>query len=452
MTVSPGVALSHSPLTMRMAALFFLPLILTTELHQISHSIVHGFLARLGDPTVTLAAFSVAFSFNTMFSSIMGVATAAGISYITDKRSFWRLARFYLCVGMIPFVAIEAVALTPLGDWLFGSMMGASPEVTRLAKPASAVMGLWIFPNQVRNLATALIMKRRRTMLVSHATMLRIVSQVLMLFVLPYMMEGAVAGAASLVGCMTVEGLYLYYVSRPFYRELPDAGGEQFTYGSMWRFSWPLMVTQSTENGVVFVINLFLGRLAHPDLALAAFGVVNGLRALIVSPLRNIVQTTQALVQTRADMRVMVRFTHRVTLAYFLLVGLMFYTPMRGVILNGIMGLRADLAEYAVPGVYMVAFVAIVWGYSSLSRGLLSAMRRTGIIAYGAALRFVAVVAVGSITLVAPTMNGAMIGVAAIGAAFLAEALLLGWQVRRYAAVKGPLFPREAVTAPAAGH
>ena len=57
--------------------------------------------------------------------------------------------------------------------------------------------------------------------------------------------------------------------------------GEQTSYRHMWGFSWPLMVTQITENGVSFVINFFLGRLAHPDLALAAFGVVNGLSSLV---------------------------------------------------------------------------------------------------------------------------------------------------------------------------
>ena len=58
---------AHAPLTVRTAVLFFVPLILTTELHQLSHSLVHAFLARLGDPTTTLAAFSVAFAFNTTF-------------------------------------------------------------------------------------------------------------------------------------------------------------------------------------------------------------------------------------------------------------------------------------------------------------------------------------------------------------------------------------------------
>lgn len=434
---------AQTPLTVRTAVLFFAPLILTTELHQLSHSLVHGFLARLGDPTTTLAAFSIAFAFNTTFSGIMSVATQAGMSFITDKRSLWRIARFYFFICLVPFVLIETVALTSIGDWVFGKMMGASPEVTRLAKLASAVMGLWIIPNQVRNLATALCMMRRRTMLMSHSTMVRLGSQALMLLVLPFWMEGAVAGAASLIGCMTVEAIYMYWVSRPFYDDLPASGGEQASYRQMWHFSWPLMITQITENGVTFVINFFLGRLANPDLALAAFGVVNALNSLVASPLRNLVQTAQALVLNRTDMRVMLTFAHRLAVVYAALVLALFYTPMRDVILSGVMGLPANLSSYAAPGVQMLLLVVIVWGYSSLFRGLLSAMRKTQVIAGSAVIRLLVVIAVGSVTLISPHLNGAAVGVAAVGFAFLAEVLILGWRLLRYSRSSGPLFPHE---------
>lgn len=435
---------AQTPLTVRVAVIFFVPLILTTELHQLSHSLVHAFLARMGDATITLAAFSVAFAFNTTFSGIISVGTQAGMSYITDKRSFWRVARFYGWVSLLPFVLIEAVALTSLGDWLFGTMMGASPEVTRLAKLSSAVMGVWIFPNQIRNLATALCMMNRRTMPISHATMLRMASQVLLLMVFPFWMEGAVAGAASLVGCMTVEAAYMYWVSRPMYRALPARGGEQASYRQMWTFSWPLMITQITENGVTFVINFFLGRLAHPDLALAAFGVVNGIKSLVASPLRNLAQTAQALTHSRADMRVMLTFSHRLALVYAVIVGVLFYTPMREVILKGVMGLPPQLSAYAAPGVQMILLVVVVWGYSSLFRGLLSAMRKTQVIAASALIRLLVVIAVGSVTLIWPNVNGAAVGVAAVGCAFLAEVIILGWTLRYYIREPGPLFAREA--------
>lgn len=188
---------------------------------------MHAFLARLGDATVTLAAFSVAFAFNTTFSGIIGVEVPAAMSFITDRRSLWRVAFFYFAIAMAPFVLIEAVALTPLGDWVFGVLIGASPEATRLAKLASGVMGLWIFPNQVRNVATALCMMHRRTLPISYATILRLGGQALMLMVLPFWMEGAVAGAASLIGAMTVEAIYMCWACRAHYIELPAQGGEQ---------------------------------------------------------------------------------------------------------------------------------------------------------------------------------------------------------------------------------
>lgn len=350
----------------------------------------------------------------------------------------------------MPFAVIEAVALTSAGDWLFGVMMGASAETTRLAKLASGVMALWIFPNQVRNLATALCMMHRRTLPISYATIIRLVSQALMLLVLPLWMEGAVAGAASLVGCMAVEAIYMYWVSRGYYADLPDSGGEQASFRHMWLFSWPLMVTQITENGVPLVINFFLGRLANPDLALAAFGVVNGLTSLVASPLRNMVQTAQALVHSRHDMHVMLRFAHRVTLVYVALVGALFYTPMREVILGGIMGLPPTLRSYATPGVQMILLVAIAWGYASLARGMLAAMRRTGAIAASAFMRLAVVTAVGSVTLLAPHLNGAAVGVVAVGAAFLVEALFLGSRLVHFNRSAGALFPlrtaRSAVT------
>jgi Na+-driven multidrug efflux pump len=434
---------THTPLTVRAAVVFFAPLILTTELHQLSHSLVHAFLARLGDPTTTLAAFSVAFAFNTTFSGVISVSTQAGMSYISDKPSFWRVARFFFFVSLAPFALVESIALTSLGDWMFGTMMGAGAEVTRLAKGAAAIMGLWILPNQIRNLCTALCMMNRRTMPISNSTFVRLGSQALMLLVLPFWMEGAHAGAASLVGCMSVEAIYMYWASRRFYASLPARGGEQASYRQMWTFSWPLMITQITENGVSFVINFFLGRLANPDLALAAFGVVNALKSLVASPLRNMAQTAQALVHSRHDIRVILTFSHRLTIVYVVIVGLLFYTPVRDLILTGVMGLPHELNRYATPGVQMMLLVVVMWGYSSLFRGLLAAMRQTRAIAGSAVIRLLVVFAVGSVTLIAPNLNGAAVGVAAIGAAFLAEALLLGWRVARYSRSHGAIFPRE---------
>ena len=155
------------------------------------------------------------------------------------------------------------------------------------------------------------------------------------------------------------------------------------------------------------------------------------------------VQMTQALVHSRQDMHVMLRFAHRVTLVYVVLIASLFYTPMRDVILTRIMGLPHTLSSYATPGVQMVLLIVVVWGYASLFRGLLSAMRRTGAIAGSAVIRLLVVTAVGSVTLIAPHLNGAAVGVAAVSAAFLTEALILGLRLVYCNREVGPLFARE---------
>ena len=172
--------------------------------------------------------------------------------------------------------------------------------------------------------------------------------------------------------------------------------------------------------------------------------MVNALKSLVASPLRNMAQTAQALVHSRQDMRVIFRFANRVTLAYVVIVGVLFYTPMREVILGGVMGLPESLSDYARPGVQMMLVVVVFWGYASLLRGLLSAMRRTRAMGENAVIRLIVVTAVGSVSLeIAPNLNGAAVGVAAIGAAFLAESLILGWEVARFARSSGRIFPRE---------
>ncbi|HEX2827397.1 MAG TPA: hypothetical protein VHP37_13695 [Burkholderiales bacterium] len=175
--------------------------------------------------------------------------------------------------------------------------------------------------------------------------------------------------------------------------------------------------------------------------------MVNALNSLVASPLRNMAQTAQALVHSRADTRVMLRFAHWVTLVYVALVGILFYTPMRDVILSRVMGLPHALSSYAAPGVQMLLVVVVAWGYASLFRGMLSAMRRTGAIAGSAVVRLMVVTAVGSVTLIEPDLNAAAVGVAAVGAAFMTEALILGLRLVYCSRERGPLFPAERAAA-----
>jgi progressive ankylosis protein len=431
----------HSPLSFRPILMFFLPLMLMMELHQIGFSLVQAFLARLADPKATLAGFSIAFAFNTTISSMNQVCVQGGISFITDRFSFWRIFRFYGTLCVIIFVAIQSVAMTAMGDIIFGKWMGASAEAVMQARKASMIMALWVFPILIRNLAYALVMIHRRTILISNATFIRMISLGLFLIIFPFWLGGAAVGAAAMVSSMVVEAVYMVIVTRPLLARFEKDSGKRPSYDEIWRFSWPLMTTQISENGIPLSINFFLGQLSNPDLALAGFGIANGLMRTFLSPLRNLVQTAQALIRSREDLKVMFQFAFKTVLFFVAIVFLMFYSPLRGLILEKIMGLTLELSQYAIPGVKLTFLVAIFWGYSALLRGMLAAMRRTGAIAVAAGLRLLAVVLVCSVTLFLPHLNGTVVGILAVGSAFATDLLFLGLRLRRHFKTSKELFP-----------
>jgi len=219
-----------------------------------------------------------------------------------------------------------------------------------------------------------------------------------------------------------------------FYLALPTGSGPVAPYREMWRFAWPLMLVQASENGVAFTINFFLGRLAKPDLALAAFGVADGLGKLMLGPLRNLAQAAQTLVRTREELRTVSLFTVQVVSVFSAAVALFYFPAARHWLLSRVMGLTPELAGAIAPALLLLVGLAWAIGFSALARGVLMSARITGQIAKAAGWRLLVVVAVGSVALWQRELNGAVLGLVALIGGFSSEMLVLGWRVLRPAA------------------
>lgn len=450
-TLSPA---PHRTVTLREAAAFFLPLIFMAQLMMVSHTVIHAWLARGALPTEALAAFSIAFALNALLSSVFRPLHQIALSFVVDRASLRRVWQFAMAFAALNMALIGAVAYTPLGDWVYGGLLGASPAVVHQARAASQIF-LWIYPLQcTRNTAAGLLMVFRQTLLISYTTGLRLAALVLLLLGLGPLLGGASLGAAALVGCIGVEATLVLLVARPFNRALPRSRGPLPAYGEIWRFAWPLIANAMLENGLVVLINVFVGRLAQADLALAAFGVARGLLMLMMSPLRNLAQTAQALTRTREDLRRVTRFAWLAIGSFAGLIALLFYTPLRGVVLDQVMGLAPAMQAAVEPAVLLFLLTPPLWALGSLYRGLLAGARQTGVLAFTGAVRLAAVGAVSSLCLAFPQANGAVVGVAALSAAFACEAALLGRSLRGHLR-RGQAFPEHGGApgepAPAAG-
>jgi progressive ankylosis protein len=282
----------------------------------------------------------------------------------------------------------------------------------------------------VRGVAFALLMMNRRTLPITASTVVRLASLAVSLALWPRALDGAAIGAAALVTCMAVEAVFAWLFALRHVRALPARTDDPPGAGALWGFSWPLVLNQGSEIGIVFVANLFIGRLTQADLALAAFGVVHGLVGLLFSPMRNLVQTTQTLVDTGEDARVLRGFSLQLAAVFALLALGLFNTPLRDWLLSAVMGLTPALVDYSTPAVSVAFAMAFLWALSALCRGLLANQRRTRMLALTAGIRLVAVGITGAAFMAWPQPNGALLGLVAWMLAYAAEIAVLGRHLR----------------------
>ena len=423
-SAAAGGAFRRRPTSLGDAFRFFLPLMLMAELMMISHAVISAFLARMSDPEPILAAYSIAFYFHATIGSPIWACQFVAVSFIRDRASMYRLLQFSTQVAGVIAVLMLAVGFTPFGSWLFRTLFGAGPEVAAAAQRCSLIFTFVMVFAVVRSLVYGLFMVERKTIYVTLGTVVRLAGLAVVLAGLTLFIEGAEVGAIALVACIGIETAFGVVVARPFFRRLP-AGSHPPSYRELWKFSWPIMIMQTAESGVIFTINLFLGRLVRPELALAAFGLLDSLMRVILSPLRNVIQTVQTLVRFRRDVGVIVTFAVIVGGGFAAVMLLFHLERVRTFALEGVMGLPPHMAEYVAPALAFGFLLALAMAVASLARGLLIAAKRTGAIAVASGVRLLMVGAVGGAAIYLGESNGALIGMYALIGAFFAESAVL---------------------------
>ena len=419
------------PMVISDAYRFFLPLMLMAELMMFSHAVITAFLARMPDPAFVLAAYSVAFHTHAVLGSPLWAMQIIVLSFIRDRASVLRLAKFALIFLALVTAAQLLLGLTGVGDVFFQRVFGVRPEVAAQAK-LCMVVSIAVLPFSIlRALCYGLMMLRRRTFLVALGTVVRLLGLAVILALLTRNHSGAVVGVTALTACIAFESLYAAVLGWRFYRDLEPQVQPPPGYLELWRFSWPIFFMQTAESGMTFTVNFFLGRLASPELALAAYAVLDSVVRVLLSPLRNLVHTTQTLVRSRADTRLILIFATHMALVFAAIMGLLMIPWVEHLALTKIMGLTANLIADIRPGFQLGALLALAMAGAGVFRGLLIASHNTGFIAVSAVLRIAVVAVLSAAALWLGMDNGAQLGIMALIAAFAAEALLLGARLRR---------------------
>lgn len=433
------------PLSAGRFARFYAPLAATSLLLTSTNPLLTAALARSTNPAAALAGFSVAFALCGVLYSPLLVVQQVAATRILEGRNMDPVRRFALGTGIFFSGITAAVAFTPLGDWVFGSLVGVRGAVFTEALEALAF--LWPVPllTGIRAAHQGRLVGKHRTHPIAVATGVRTVVLAAVAFGLTVVTGGAWVGGVAFVVGLLVEAS-IVGLSRapetvpPGAEEVPplvDAaleGGEE-----LLRFSTPLMLNGVLWWSTPLIINAVLARTPEPELALASFAVVEAVAWFVTAPVGQYQHASIALVGDRGSHRRVRRWAATLAAGVFLLLGVLALPWVSEPVLNFVFQLDAELLRSAAVALPVAALYPLLYGHRQYYQGLFVRVGCPGVVGKGALLRVTGLV-LAAVLLVGPLGGyGAAFGVGlhASGLALEGGFLLQRSRVRVLPALEG---------------
>ena len=369
--------MSETQLSLKDVSLFFFPLLLNVQLMSVSHSIINAGLARQADYITALAGFSVAMVLHLFLASPSYQNHTVTIAMARGSKSLRGVFIFVLLVASYVSIMLSLVAFTPFGTFLIGKVMGVSDRISEEARRVLSILVFLPFATGLRGLAQGLVIRARRTGLVSIATGIRVVGLILYLLLGQRWFSGASIGAFALLACVTTETIVIGFFSWRIYQPVEE--GEERTIAEILRYAFPLAYSSCLQQTIPLLINAIISRLPDAPQALAAFGIIRGFLFLLAGPMRNLQQAYLTLVRNIADNRTIYRFFLRVAggMAFIML---LIAIPLNGLVLGTVMGLDDTMRSYITWPLIVCAVYPFFYGMTNLLRGIFAGAHRTGML------------------------------------------------------------------------
>ena len=358
--------MSNVRLTQKDVALFFFPLLLNIQLMSASHSIINAGLARLEDAVVVLAGFSVALVLHLFVASPSYQNHTITIAMVRGRKSLFGMTLFVFLIASWFSILLALLAFSPVGTFVLDRILGVSPEVAISAREALSILVFLPFMTGLRGLFQGLVIRARRTGLVSFATAVRIVMLFAYLWLGQLWFTGTQVAAFALLGCVGTETLVMAFFA--WRVNLPASQDDEKSFSEIVRYGLPLAYSSGIQQAVPLLINAIISRLPDGTLALAAFGVIRGFLFLLAGPMRNMQQAYLTLVNQNEDNTVLIRFLLRVSFGMGLAM-LLIAWPLNSPVFGTIMGLDSAMRHYITWPLTACALFPLLYGASNLLRG-----------------------------------------------------------------------------------
>lgn len=413
-------------------ARFVLPLALTLVAQGFSSQFLSGGMARLPQATQVLAAYGVAWGLADFLASPLSQINQLSLVLAANHPSRRRIQAFALLGGLCLALVLLSLAFTPLGDWVINRGHGLGAEAGATVRNAL----FWLVPIPIcegmnRSLA-GLLMRARRTQVVSYATLASIGASIGAVFALvPSALVAREPMALPLLVAYAGIAVYMAVMFWGYRRwvapGLPDQG-EAPDLGYLLRFFWPLALVMAIQGLSRPLINFHVARGPDGQASLAALAVVYSLAHLPYGWVNEVRSLAPAFGDEARNLHHIRRFAAACGLLSFGVMVLAFWTPLRVYLLGSLIGLEAGLASRCHWPLFLFSFFPLAVAVRAYYHGMALVEHRTQALAPSAPARIGIIWVV--LLLLPATIPGATRGVAALLSGFVLEAAVVWWGVR----------------------
>ena len=412
---------------------FLLPLVLMMVVQELGTQVLNGGMARLPRATETLASFGLAWFLVSFLTTTMLQTRQLGLVLVDGRQAFKRVQSFVLLFGLLLGAILASLVLTPVGNWVIEDLHGVSQSLGAAARTVI----LWLIPLPLlRGLAwfySGLLLRTRRTGVVSLAMLASMGASTLVVFVLlpaGFVQEDPIRMPILIIyaGAVAELAVVLWGNWHNAAHLLRDTGSE-LSFSDVIRFFWPLALIMAIQGLSRPLINLFVAREPGGTEALAVLTITYALGLLPYGWLNEIRSLPSAFQDRENSLAHIRRFAIGCGLLSFGIMILLFWTPIRDFILETLLGVGADLAAAAAMPLVVFAFFPLVVMARAYLHGIGLFERRTQAMAPSAPARVVAVL-IALVLLPALGVHGATRGVTALLFGFMAETMVVWWGIR----------------------
>ena len=422
--------MSESPLTLQRFGRFYVPLAATSLLLTLTNPLLASAISRSVNPAVALAGFGLAFSLCGVLYSPLLVGQQVAATRLLAGGCFATIRRFWVRIGGLLSLFAVGFAFTPLGDWVFGGLMGVSGDVLQETRMATAFLAPVPFLTAVRAIHQGRLVAERRTNPIALASSGRTAILALVAVVLMVLTPGgAWVGAAAFTIGLSVETLMVARAHAGFHGVYQPVATEGVETGAidekMLRFSTPLMLNVLLWWSTPLVINSVLARSPFPAEAIAAFVVVESVAWFLAAPVGQYQHVSIALVDCKNSHRQVLRWSFVLAGMVALVILLVSIPPVRRSILGAVFGLDSGLLADIGEALPFAVMYPLLYGHRQYYQGLFTRSGRSDAVGWGAALR-VATVLIVAIAGLGPLGHaGATLGVLSAVVGLSVEAVFL---------------------------